>query len=432
MAKDVQRLEDITTWRLCLGCGACAAICPEKKVRLVDFLKDGIRPVFDDPGQCGDCSLCLDICPVVATDFSPYGGYKGDAIPLGHDWGRVLEIWEGHAADPEVRFKGSSGGALSALAAYCIEVLGMNGVLHTGQDPHDPVRNSTRLSRNRKELLAAVGSRYSPASVCNGLALIENAEGPCVFIGKPVEAAAVKKAEKLKPQLAGNVGAVFSFFCAETPSTMGTIDLLKKMGVDSRKVGSLSYRGNGWPGHFEPRQNGLSNSPRMTYRESWAFLQAYRPWSAQIWPDGTGELADISCGDPWYSQPDGKNPGSSLVVVRTERGREIVNGAIEAGYLELRTAEPWKLVKSQEGLVRKKGAVWGRLAMMRLFGLPTPRFKGGGLFRCWLDLPLEEKLRSLFGTARRIISRRLYLPSTLDALGAKPVKSAATGLQEVT
>ncbi|QXD32466.1 Coenzyme F420 hydrogenase/dehydrogenase, beta subunit C-terminal domain [Candidatus Pelagisphaera phototrophica] len=48
--------------------------------------------------------------------------------------------------------------------------------------------------------------------------------------------------------------------------------------------------------------------------------------------DGSGELEDISCGDPWYEEPDGKNSGFSLIIARTPIGREIVKGAITAGY----------------------------------------------------------------------------------------------------
>jgi coenzyme F420 hydrogenase subunit beta len=146
----------------------------------------------------------------------------------------------------------------------------------------------------------------------------------------------------------------------------------------------------------------------MTYRESWAFLQAYRPWSVQLWPDGTGEVADISCGDPWYEEPDGKNPGFSLVVARTERGREIVEGAMAAGYLTLTPAENWKLAKSQSGLLAKKGSVWGRRLALRLFGLPVTRFEGLDLWHCWLQLSFEDKVRSTLGTIRRVLTRKLY------------------------
>ena len=421
--RSLDHLDDLVASRLCVGCGACAYICPKDKVALWDFLDEGIRPVVQDPAGCGECRRCVDVCPGVETDFGqlPPGPALGDAR-FRQDWGQVLEIWEGHAVDPTIRFRGSSGGALTALAAYCLERSGMHGVLHIGQNPEDPVRNSTRLSRTRDDLMKAVGSRYAPASVCNGLGLVEAAPAPCAIIGKPSEIAALRKAESLQPGLAAKVGVAMSFFCAESPSTAGTLALLEKMGVRPAELADLRYRGEGWPGHFAPTRRGeTAPADKMTYAESWAFLQRFRPWSVQLWPDGSGELADISCGDPWYEQPDGENPGFSLVVVRTEKGREIVRGAIAAGYLHLTLAEPWKLAKSQANLAAKKGAVGGRIFAQRLAGLRAPRFSRASLVRCWLRLPLGEKIKSSLGTLRRIFQRKLHRPLRLERRSGVPI-----------
>lgn len=421
----IKNLNDVVDWRLCLGCGACAYICPEH-VRLVDFLNEGIRPVVRAE-DCAHCRECLDVCPAVQTDFrpedQPAAANPDDAFTK--DWGPVVAIWEGHATDPDIRFQGSSGGALTALSAYCLEKMGMYGTLQIAQDPEDPVRNRTRLSRSRAELLAATGSRYSPASVCNGLGLVEAAPAPCVVIGKPSEIAAVRNARRLRPELDKKVGVTLSFFCAESPSTRGTTALLEKINVDPATVRDLRYRGFGWPGHFAPTRAGdTAPCEKMTYKESWAFLQAHRPWSVQLWPDGSGETADISCGDPWYVAPDGKNPGSSLVVARTERGRRIVEGAMAAGYLTLTTAENWKLAKSQPGLLVKKGSVRGRRLALRLFGLPVTRFEGIDFPHCWAPLGWEEKFRATLGTVRRIIARGIYRRLRLDSAQSVPVKPA--------
>lgn len=157
---------EVVRWRLCLGCGSCAWVCPEKRIWLADFPDEGIRPLVRG-GECGKCIDCLKVCPAWECAFPSNAARDGGFLGLGTEWGPVLEIWEGHAADPEIRFRGASGGALTALSLYCLEALGMKGVLHTGEDPNDPVRNCTRLSLTRDQLLAAAGSRYSPAVVCN-------------------------------------------------------------------------------------------------------------------------------------------------------------------------------------------------------------------------------------------------------------------------
>jgi coenzyme F420 hydrogenase subunit beta len=415
-------VSDVVDWRLCVGCGACAYICPAAKVELVDFIFEGIRPVVKDR-RCESCDECLQVCPAVETDFraarsrTPFSDPQPQQTSgeFEEAWGPILEIWEGYAADQGIRFKGSSGGALTALSAYCIEKLGMHGVLHIAQNPADAIRNQTRMSRTRDDLIAATGSRYSPASVCDHLEWVENALAPCVIIGRPAEIAAVNKARKLRPSLDAKVGVTLSFFCAESPSTSGTAALLNDARVPLEKLAGLRYRGEGWPGHFLAFQKGTTQPIlRLTYRESWGFLQAYRPWSVHLWPDGTGELADISCGDPWYEEPDGNNPGVSLVIARTEQGKKIIDGAVKAGYLQLKRAEPWKLAKSQQNLFRKKAAVWGRLLALRACGLPVPKFQSAHLFKCWLKLSLEEKLKSILGTLGRIFRRKLYRPLRLD------------------
>ncbi|MDB6169022.1 MAG: hypothetical protein JWM88_1886 [Verrucomicrobia bacterium] len=419
----IQKLSHVVDWRLCLGCGACAYICPDDRVTLVDFLKEGIRPVVK-ADDCGSCRECLDVCPAVQSDFRPSEGTpSGTDDAFTKEWGPVAAIWEGYAVNPEIRYKGSSGGALTAISVYCLEKLGMHGVLHSAQDPNDPIRNLTRLSRTQTELLAATGSRYSPASVCNGLGSVESAPSPCVVIGKPSEISGVRNARKLRPELDRKIGVTLSFFCAESPATRGTEALLQKLGIEPGSVVDLRYRGHGWPGHFAPTVKGAANpAAKLTYSESWAFLQAYRPWSVLLWPDGTGEQADISCGDPWYEAPDGKNPGFSLIVARTTRGREIIEGAIAAGYLSLIAAENWKLSKSQAGLLAKKGEVWGRRAAMRLLRLPVTRLEGIDLWHCWKIQPLFGKLRSTVGTIRRIFRRKIYRRLRLDEQNAKPVK----------
>ncbi|HEY5705667.1 MAG TPA: Coenzyme F420 hydrogenase/dehydrogenase, beta subunit C-terminal domain [Terrimicrobiaceae bacterium] len=410
----MKTVKDITDWRLCLGCGACAYICPKQEIRLVDFIEQGVRPVVE-ANDCGSCRLCLDVCPAYENDHTSINSTPGLIEEVKPYYGPVLEIWEGHAADPEIRSAGSSGGLITALSLYCLEKEAMHGVLHIGQDPDDPLRNKTTLSRTRTQLMAKTGSRYAPASACDRLDLVESAPGPCVFIGQPTEVTALRKARALRPELDKKVGVSISFFCAGSPARKGTLKLLESMGVNPADVQDLRYRGNGWPGMFAVTLKGDSSPSHFkTYKESWGFVQAYRPFSTHLCPDGTGEDADISCGDPWYRELKEGEPGSSILAVRTEAGRRVVRGAIESGYVKLQPAEPWKLLKSQENLFQKRGAIWGRCATLRAFGLPAPKLKGFSLFKNWLRLSFEDKLRSTLGTARRIIRRNYFKPLRLD------------------
>src|SRR5688572_19225307 len=178
----LKTVQDIVDWRLCLGCGTCAYICPQDNIRLVDVSNEGIRPEVIAE-SCGSCRLCLEVCPAYENDHTAINARLGLIDEVREACGPVLEIWEGHATDSAIRLAGASGGVISAFSLYCLERENMYGVLHIGQDPDNPLRNKTGMSRTRRELLEKTGSRYAPASACDSLHLIENSPAPCVFIG---------------------------------------------------------------------------------------------------------------------------------------------------------------------------------------------------------------------------------------------------------
>lgn len=397
-----ENVNDIAAWRMCLGCGACAWACENKAVRLVDVTDDGIRPVVDE--SCQGCGRCVEVCPGAHTS---HGRWAEGADPeLSASWGPVLGIWEGHAADPELRFKGSSGGAATALALYCLEMEERYGVVHAGADKHEPWKNRTQLSKSREELLGKTGSRYSPASPCDGLGIIEAGPAPSVFIGKPCDVAGLRMAQAMSTELDNRTALAISIFCAGTPSTKGTIDLLARFRKEPSEIESLRYRGNGWPGNWTAESSAGPSS--MPYKKAWSFLQKYRPLRCHLCPDGTGELADISCGDPWYREITPGEPGLSLIVARTAEGRRVLEAAAESGYLTIKKIDASLLEKSQANLLAKRRAIWGRLLALRLLLAPVPTLHGFSLFENWAGLGVYEKLRSVAGTLRRALKREYY------------------------
>jgi coenzyme F420 hydrogenase subunit beta len=403
-SRRIRTIGDVVDWGLCTGCGACAYFCDKNAVTLTNIPAVGIRPQFTAP-DCAACTACLAVCPGYSVDAEPAN--ESAARESDRGFGACLQIWEGFACDPEIRFNASSGGLLSALALYCLEHEGMRFVLHTGADPTKPWENRTVRSATRTEILSRTGSRYAPASPCDGLRSIEDSEGPCVFIGKPCDVAAVSELRRRRPELDRNLGLVLTFFCAGTPSTEGTFRLLESMSVDPTQVQSIRYRGRGWPGRFTVRW-GQSPERSLSYAESWGVLTGYRPWRCHLCPDGLGQTADISCGDAWERFSGEPDPGRSIVIVRTERGREILRRAIQARYVELELVTAETVIAAQRNLLGRRKEIFGRLLAMRLLLIPAPRFRGFFLFRSWFGLPVVAKLRSLAGTWKRVVSRGLW------------------------
>ncbi len=402
-------IREVAERHLCAGCGACAFHAPEA-VEMIDDLARGRRPLVRDDARAGPELVAL--CPGAGLAHAERRPGPGHVAELFGAWGPVRALWEGHAADPELRFAGSSGGAASALALYAIERAGCHGLLHVAARPEAPYLNRTVLSTTRAQILAATGSRYAPASPCDGLQAVVDAPAPCVFVGKPCDVAATALARARRPELDHKLALTVAIFCAGTPSTAGTLEMLRRMGFeDPRDVRSVRYRGNGWPGRATARGAGPAGEREasLSYEESWGeILQRHRPWRCHVCADHTGEFADVAVGDPWHRPIPPDEPGRSLVLARSERGARFLAGAVEAGYLVLEPAPPEVLRASQPNLETTRGAVWGRILAARLLGVAAPRYRNLPLFPTWWRrLSARQKLSSVLGTWRRALARRL-------------------------
>jgi coenzyme F420 hydrogenase subunit beta len=394
---------DVVEWGLCVGCGACAHAKPG--VRMIHVESEGFRPVFYAAADNGAGQDRMEICPGARVDGNLKIGGLAKQTAADHEFGPTLEIWEGWASDPGIRFRGSSGGLLSALSLYCLEVERFAGVIHAGMDPQTPWMNRNHVSRNRQGVLARAGSRYAPSAPVAALSDIGLDDGSHVFIGKPCDASAVSALQECDEDVRRKVGLVLTFFCAGTPSTRGTLNLMEELGADRERVTSVQYRGEGWPGSFRVTTNDQTQVKPLTYHESWGKLTSYRPLRCNLCPDGLGRVADIACGDAWEQYEQNGDPGRSIVLVRTERGREILGGALRAGYITLQRAGPENVLRAQSNLLERRRALFGRLLAFRLLGASVPRYDGFSLLRSWLGIGLKEQARTVAGTLRRVVQR---------------------------
>lgn len=407
-------LDGVVRTGLCTGCGACAYLQPDE-IRMEDVASEGMRPRPADTSQTslpnGDG---IKACPGAQLQHE-YDASDPDLIQeLRDGWGPIRTLLEGYAADPQLRFGGSSGGAASALALFALEAKGFEGVLHTAARSDVPYLNETVVSRSRADLQSRTGSRYAPASPCDRLGVIESGSGPYMLIAKPCDIAAAQRARKLREGLHRNLAITVGFFCAGTPSTNGTLAMLAAMGVkDPARLVSLRYRGNGWPGLATAilrNDDGSESSHQMTYAQSWGnVLSKHVQWRCRLCADHTGEFADIAVGDPWYREIQPGEAGSSLILARTQKGLEFVQEAIARGYLVAAPVESRLLPASQPNLLKTRGAMWGRVFGLRLMGARAPRYLRLPTFRFWWrELSLKEKFTSIAGTMSRCLKKGLH------------------------
>lgn len=406
--KSLPTIQSVVDQHLCSGCGACSYAYPDS-IKMIDTIGHGRRPAASQVGGMEGC-VASNVCPSLHAESAKPSSRMTD------NWGEVLEVWEGYAADDEIRFRGSSGGAVTALALYGLESKALAGVLHVKADKEAPLLNRTSLSKTRDQLLSGAGSRYSPASPCEKLSEIENASGPCMFIGKPCDVAGAVKASEGNGKLRENLRLTVAVFCAGTPAMSGTIALAKSLGVsDPQRITNVKFRGEGWPGLMTVEyrtEEGQQKEASIPYAQGWGeILQKHRQWRCNMCADHTGESADISVGDPWYRPVEQGDPGRSLIVVRSERGKRYVRAAIAAGILVAEQRDPQVIDQAQKHLLKAQASIWGRQVASRLFRVASPKNREIRRLRVWLrELSLREKVQSIYGAAKRIIRRQISEP----------------------
>jgi coenzyme F420 hydrogenase subunit beta len=397
-------LARVTKGDLCAGCGACAGLFPQKLQ--MQMAEPGfLRPVQTAALTTGEDAMIARICPGLGQKVDAAG--RADPVL----WGPHVAMQTGWATDPDIRFSGASGGALSMLALHLLQSGVVDGVVQIAANPDQPIGNITVISTDRAGILAAAGSRYAPSSPLEQVAALTADGRRFAFVGKPCDAAALRAVTQADPAVARAFPVILSFFCAGVPSQSGGRAVLKALGTDLPETASFRYRGNGWPG--EARAMLKDGSARtMSYHDSWGkILSKHVQHRCKICADGTGVAADIVCADAWEADAAGypvfsEAPGVSLIVARTQLGADLIAAAKAAGRIETAAFAVETLAAIQPGQRERRRALWARLAALRLVGRTVPRYQGLQIAAAARQNPLARNIKNFLGTLRRALRAR--------------------------
>ncbi|MDR6267654.1 Coenzyme F420 hydrogenase/dehydrogenase, beta subunit C-terminal domain [Roseobacter sp. N2S] len=335
---------------------------------------------------------------------------KGQPNPV--LWGPHRDVVTGWSTDPDLRFSGASGGALSALLVHLLDSDTVDAIVQTTAAADLPIGNTIVISTNREDILKAAGSRYAPsAPLADLIELIaeHKASGRrFAVVGKPCDAAALRAMCSRDPVAAAAFPVIVSFFCAGVPSHKGGEQILTALGTDLTATAQFRFRGNGWPGHATATDH-EGTKRTISYHESWGkILSKHVQHRCKLCADGTGVAADIVCADAWESDAAGypifdEAPGVSLIVARTDLGTKIVAAARAAGRIETTSFDISDLTAIQPGQRERRRALLARLLGQRLAGRPIPRYEGLQIAAAARQNPLHRNLRNFLGSLRRAL-----------------------------
>ena len=344
-------IQGIVRQGFCIGCGICAALCPKNALTIVESQEKGTYLPRLDDSKCNRCGICLKICPGNEPNFTKLNLMVFDQKPKYSTVGTYFKCYSGYAADQNVRFKSTSGGLVSALAAFALEVGMADGVLTARASSLKPLRPQSIIARTKEDVLSSAGSKYCPVSVGSALDEIMKVKGRYITVGLPCHIQGIRKAQTLNKELKNRISLVFGLVCNHTPTFHATDFLLKKFKIPDGRIAKLDYRTNGWPGHLRIVMDDCSKyliSFSSSYYWGYVFQKFFWPRRCTVCNDKLCKLADILFMDAWLPEFSSDKTGVSMIVIRSEKGEAFISKAIEKGIVNLQPVSIEDVLRPQQ------------------------------------------------------------------------------------
>ncbi len=406
-----QRLEQIVQHGMCIGCGLCESIATSAKVQMQVLLSGFDYPVAKAALDHAAMDKITAVCPGTRVEGLP-AALVDDGTQQDDVWGAWRSMYYVHSAEPDVRHQAATGGQLTALALYLLEEKRVDFILHAKAHSEHPSFGEATISRNRADVLQASGSRYGPtATLKNALEVLQMAEQAgerFAFIGTPCDVSALRNLARQDPRVDELCQYMLTMVCGGFMAPAGLKTFVGSMGIIFSDITNLRYRGYGCPGPTTiTTKDGSEHS--ISYLDFWGEDDSkwQLPTRCKVCPDGIGDAADIAAADTW----DGGAPtqheidtdlGRNAAVVRTARGEQLMEQAIDAGYLVRGAAlTPADMNRFQPHQEAKKRAAWARFEGRKAAKAVVPDTKGLRIKRLWQQNSSEQNAAQTEGAKLR-------------------------------
>lgn len=340
-------------------------------------------PVIDE-SKCTSCRLCVRACPGHGFDYykeyEEVHGEVSDNIALG----KSIEGFAGYTSDAEILEASQSGGFVSTILIYCLEKDIIDGAAVTRWCESSPFVPETYIARKREDIIKAVGSKYNPVPAAQIVGDLLNQEGKFAFVGTSCQIQAMRKVEKIYPELTDKIALYIGLHCLGVFTFHFHERVLSQLRLDREKVATFRHRDKSWKGwpcdmRIKDKDGSIFDIDAKNSR-LWP-RPFYTNWRCQLCFDKANEFSDISCGDcrmPEMIQKykdDGYKVerGLSELVIRTDRGKDIFSDLLTDQRFNVMPADLDLLARSI-GVSGKKLGISIFIKIASIFRLGVPEY----------------------------------------------------------
>ncbi|MHC1604372.1 MAG: Coenzyme F420 hydrogenase/dehydrogenase, beta subunit C-terminal domain [Candidatus Methanofastidiosia archaeon] len=354
------KIRDIVKMGLCASCGMCGATCPTNAIEFIEG-----KPVIRDERCiiCGECYfqclrsfLCFDI---IRKRLSEEESIEDKAI------GMYKEIVALRATSHETRRAGQCGGTVTSLFAYALDNRILDGVIVNKKSEENIWFGDPIIVTKTDDLLTTAGTKYSVCPILSPLKKAVTAYG-LRKLGIVGLACHHQSLQKLFDYPAGirhigdKIALQIGLFCTSNFRYNAMTKMVEEVGgIRPEDVHKIDIGA----GNFV-----IYSVTGEEIEVPLKVVHDYEQESCKICPDFTAEFADISVGS--VGSPD----TWSTVIVRTERGKRVIEGAIAEGYVQSKEVdeESINLIKKISETKRKRGNRY--IEKRKEYGLLVPFF----------------------------------------------------------
>ncbi|HOG11339.1 MAG TPA: Coenzyme F420 hydrogenase/dehydrogenase, beta subunit C-terminal domain [Smithella sp.] len=326
---------------LCTGCGACVGICPYQVI------------YHDRTVQLHGCDLvkgrCYDYCPRTPCDVGAIRERYCAAGDLTPEIGAVKGYYFSRAADPGLRNIGQHGATVTAMLELALSEGLIDAAVVSSRDQLS-LRKGV-IVQNREAIRTHAGSQFTvSATVAAFHQLVTKQTGQVGIVATPCQALALAKM-KFNPghediARVNQLTLVIGLYCGWTLSEEKYLKLLTDKGIALESITKMDIPAgrNVLEIRTEDRLHSIAMEEAQTcIREACLYCM-----------DSTAEFADVSVGSARFSGNWEDVRQWNQLIVRTTKGKELTDLAVEKGVLELREAPADSLKELKEAAVNKK------------------------------------------------------------------------------
>lgn len=353
-------ITDIVENDLCIGCGLCAALCPQGSLEMAWNQYGEYNPTEVTPCNT-ECGLCLKVCPFAdhETNEDAIGkSLYGDVPEIGHhlETGYYLATYVGYA--DKHREKSASGGVVTWL----LERLLSEGIIDHAvcvAPTDDPKRRFTFVVFDTPESVrAGAGSAYYPVEMSKAVKHILERPGRYAITGLPCFIKAIRLAQQKNIKLKDRIIATVGLVCGQLKSSHFTDYIASLSGLPPRMAEKVRYRGKS---QDQPANNFFFAFTTENWEErriywnqgisaAWA-NRWFTPKACNYCDDIFAECADVACMDAWLPEYSQDSRGTSLLVVRSPQMIDVIT---KGQNISIDPIPIDRLTQSQRGVVAIK------------------------------------------------------------------------------